>query len=109
MITNTAAFAALAAALVVASPALAAPYCAEYGKFRSTHMHDDRMSMDLTTYRGDQYLVTFTNECKVGAAYSLNHFVYTDLLVGTCVSSGDVWPTNRLGPCWVKSVEPASN
>lgn len=109
MITKTAAFATLATVLMVVPPALAASHCIEYGKFRSTHMHDDRMSMDLTTYRGDRYLVTFTNECKVGAAYSLNHFVYTDLLVGSCVSAGDVWPTNRLGPCWVKSVDPVSN
>ena len=92
-----------------ASPVFAGNACPEYGKFRSTHMHTDRMSMDLTTVRGDQYLVNFTNECRVGAAYSLNHFVYTDLLVGHCVSAGDVWPTNRLGPCWVKSVEPVSN
>lgn len=109
MATKTAVILAITGCFAVTAPALAGASCAQYGKFRSTHMHDDRMSMDLTTYRGDKYLVTFTNECKVGAAYSNNHFEYTDLLVGNCVSAGDVWPTDRLGPCWVKNVEPASN
>lgn len=98
------------AVCAAAGPAIAAGNsCVQYGHWRSTHMHDDKMSMDLTTSRGDRYVVEFTDACRVGGTDTSNHFVYTDLQVGNCVSAGDVWPTSRLGPCWVKSVAPVSN
>ena len=93
------------AAATVAGPVSAKERCLQVGHVKYTHMVDST-TMQAESDRGSRYTVKFTAACRVGGTYTWNHFVYTDLQIGTCFSAGDVMPTSQLGPCFIKSVTP---
>jgi hypothetical protein len=79
--------------------------CLHSLQIKYTHMVDGR-TMIATDNRNDRYQVRFTGECRVGAKYTWNHFIYTDLQVDECLARGMVLPTTQLGPCFIESVTP---
>jgi hypothetical protein len=99
----------IAAALValgaagVSAPAAANEPCLQVGQIKVSHMVDPQ-TMQITSMRNEHYTMHFTGACHVGNNYPHNHFVYTDLQVGSCFSAGDALPTSELDPCFIESV-----
>jgi hypothetical protein len=101
-----AAFLGAVAGFGLATPEAAADPCLEVRGIKYMHVVGPEYTTMIVKDRlNRQYLVRFTGACKVGDAYSLNHFVYDEWHLGRCLDARDTLPTSRLGACFVDSVE----
>ncbi len=94
------------AAVTVASPALAGKVCLDIAKVTNIK-HVSEKIMIVSTRSHQAFTVTFRNMCPAGR-WSNTFFVYEPWTLQPCLHSGDVLPTNNMGPCFVDTVVPGA-